>query len=175
MFQFKVDTSGLERMAGRLEATRARLPRAIAQGLNQGGDRVRTVVQRTLKEQTSVTLYRSITSRMRTARAFEGSLAYQIIATGKGIPIKEFPVEVVQGGVEAETWGAEHLFKRSFRQRYLGGLRARIGTGRFPVRSLYGPALPKELGQGATPAAFAGAAAEFVPPALLRALGRVLV
>ncbi len=151
----------------------SRVATAIARGLNEGGDLVRTRVQRALKTQTNVKNYRSVTSRVRTVRAFAGSLHYDIVASGKGIPISEFPVSVTSKGVDAKTWGVDHLFKRSF-QETNGKLRARLGTSRFPIRALYGPSLPKELGRGDIPGVFAAATAQFVPPAIVKHLARVL-
>jgi hypothetical protein len=42
------------------------------------------------------------------------SLSYEIITTGKSIPIKEFPVGLTLRGVDPQTWRVEHLFQRSF-------------------------------------------------------------
>ncbi len=151
----------------------SRIATAIARGLNEGGDLVRTRVQRTLKTQTNVKNYRSITSRVRTVRAFAGGLHYEIIASGKGIPIAEFPVAVTSKGVDAKTWGVDHLFQRSF-QETNGKLRARLGHSRFPIRALYGPSLPKELGRGDVPGVFTSATAHFVPPAIVKHLARAL-
>lgn len=189
MFIIKIDASPLRALERDLDRIRARIPQAIARGLNEGGDKVRTRVQRALKEQTNVKAYSSITSRMRTARAFAGQgdttasvkgsgvgggMVYQIIATGHGIPIKEFPVSVVAKGVDAKTWGVDHLFQRSFQQKFKGGLRARLGPGRFPTRSLLGPALPKELEKGKVPGVFYLACGEFVGPAILKHLANLL-
>ena len=151
----------------------SKVPQAIARGLNEGGDLVRTRVQRALKVQTNVKNYRSITSRVRTVRAFAGGLRYEIVATGKGIPIAEFPVAVTSKGIDAKTWGVDHLFKRSF-QEANGKMRARLGSSRFPIRALYGPSLPKELGRGDIPGVFASATAQFVPPAIAKHLARAL-
>lgn len=150
-------------------------PTAIARGLNEGGDKVRTRVQRTLKQQTGVKAYKSITSRIKTKRAHAGGLSYQIIATGKGMPIKEFPVKAsVHRPVTADVWAVAHTFERSFMTSAKGLLRARRGASRMPIRKLYGPALPKELGKGETPHAFYAAAAEYVPPAILKHLAKAL-
>jgi hypothetical protein len=170
MFVVRIDGSDISRLGRDFAKIQARLPKAIARGLNQGGERVRTSVQRALKERTNVKAYKSITSRMRTTRAYEASLTYQIIATGKGIPIEEFPLTVVKGqggGVDAKTWGVDHLFKRSFREKFTGKLRARTSSSRVPIRKLYGPALPKELGAGEITSLFYSAAAELVPPRVI--------
>ena len=192
------------------------IQRAVARGLNEGGDKVRTQVQRALKKQTGVSKYSSITSRISTTRAYPqfmagaigsnlgsgfssyGSLSYQIIAKGSGIPIKEFPVHLVDGAVDAKTWGVDHVFKRSFeiKGRGIEGARARIlnpdfapGTKRYiktktgktvdtkwRLRRLYGPSLPKEMlrGDGETLAAFRASVPLFVPPAVLRHLIRAI-
>jgi hypothetical protein len=171
-------------MSQRFTGMRTSVPMAIARGLNESGDKVRTRVQRGLKEQTNVKTYRSITSRMRMTRAFAersrgaGSggeaLCYSIIASGKGIPIGEFPLSVTSKGVDAKSWGVDHLFRRSFREKLTGKLRARTGSSRFPLRALYGPSLPNEFDKGAMPGLFYASVGEFVPPALLKHLARAL-
>jgi len=153
------------------------IPTAVARGLNEGGDKVRTQVQRALKTQTGVMKYASITSRMKDsgrgwARAAPGRLAYQIVATGKGMPIREFPVRNTGKGIDAKTWGVDHVFKRSFGivGRGVDGFRARTTSKRFPVRKLYGPALPKELTKGEVVKVFYVSAQTNVPPAVLKHL-----
>ncbi len=158
----------------------ARFAQAIANGLNEGGDKVRTQVQRALWKQTGATKYASITSRVRTARAFgsgapksgigpvgAGSLSYSIIVAGKPVmKLNEFKVRNDGHGVEANVWGVEHDFKRSFMLH--GGYKARLGAERFPIRTLFGPNLAKELTKGATPGVFLFSAREFVGPAILK-------
>lgn len=183
MIMISIDVSGLDDLRDRLRRIRGGLPVAIARGLNEGGDKVRTRVQRELKEQTGVKAYSSITSRISTMRAFpeaarqEGvgqrAMAYQIVAHGKGIPIAEFPVSVTSKGVDAKTWGVDHLFKRSFQQKKKGGLRARLTSSHEPIRALYGPALPKELLKGAVVDVFRAATAEFVPGTILKHVARM--
>lgn len=165
-----------------------RIERAIAEGLNEGGDKVRTQVQRALKTQTGVVKYSSITSRMRTMRAFPGAalsgvgpsrpagLQYVIIATGKGIPIEEFRTRLTARGVVSNPWGVRHLFKRSFWKDGKGktGFRARLTDKKFPIRALFGPSLPKELGQGRALAAFVTTSSSAVPAAVLKRLARAL-
>ena len=67
-----IDSSDLKRLERDLERIQAQLPQAIARGLNEGGDKVRTQVQRALQKQTSLVKYSSVTSRVRTVRAFAG-------------------------------------------------------------------------------------------------------
>ncbi|ACK50494.1 hypothetical protein Msil_1544 [Methylocella silvestris BL2] len=187
MITFRVKVEGLKKNLA------AGIPMVIARGLNEGGDKVRTQVQRALKTQTGVSKYSSITSRIDTLRAYasrnagsiganhgsgfssSGSMSYHIIAKGKGIPIAEFPVRLTKKGIAAKTWGVDHLFKRSFGVPGQGvaGFRARLTGKRFPIRKLYGPSLPKELTTGAAREAFLASLA-FVPVAVLKRLGRHL-
>ena len=164
----------------------ASIPVAIARGLNEGGDKVRTQVQRSLWKQTGAKKYASITSRVRTARAFgasapksgigpvgSGSLSYSIIVAGKPtMKIDEFSWSETGHGIEAMTWAVRHDFQRSFLLH--GKFKARLGKGRFPIRTLYGPNLAKELTKGATPAVFLFAAREFVPPAIMKHIAKAV-
>jgi hypothetical protein len=151
---------------------------ALARGINEGGDKVRTQVQRALKAQTGVIKYQSITKRISTTRAYPaynagaGSMTYQIIAHGKGMPIVEFPVAVTARGVDAKTWGVDHLFKRSFAIKGKGvdGYRARLGDKRYPIRKLRGPSLTKEILQGRTVGVFQDSVMRFVRPAVYKHL-----
>ncbi|MGI3902474.1 MAG: hypothetical protein ACRYGP_16900 [Janthinobacterium lividum] len=172
----RVDTSSFDKLSQRVGAMQMRVARAIPQGLNKGGERVRTQLQRALKQQTNVKAYSSITSRVRPLMAHEGGLQYQIVVKGGAIPIKEFPVHLTLRGVDADTWGVEHLFARSFGIKGEGveGFRARLGSARFPIRKLKGPNLAKELDRGVVPSVFTFAAREFIPPALLRQLASAL-
>jgi hypothetical protein len=161
---------------GQLRQWQAKIPGAIARGLNEGGDKVRTQVQHALWRQTGVKRYSSITSRVRTVRAFPGKLSYQIIATGKGMKISEFPLRVTSGpggGVTANVWGIGHLFQRSFQiagRAGDSGLRARLGPARKPIRALYGPALPKEIGKAESAATFYATAAAVIPATIMKHL-----
>ena len=175
----RIDPAGFEPFMRQVSRIEAAIPRAIAQGLNEGGDKVRTQVMRTLWKQTGLTRYASVTSRVRTARAHEGGLSYQIVVPGKPpIPITEWPVTVRTGpggGVDAKTWGVDHLFKRSF-QEAGGALRARTTSKRFPIRKLYGPSLAKELvsERGTVPTVFIATASAEVPRAILKRLAKVM-
>ncbi len=178
MINFKVDMRSLKRELNReLVRLSAKVPLAIARGLNEGGDKVRTQVQHALQRQTGLVMYRSVTSRVHTIRAYPGKLDYQIIAKGKpAIPIKEFRARLGPRGVVAFPWAKEHDFKRSFvgKGRVSGGFLARLGKERFPVRRLFGPSLAKELDKGESAQAFNSGADAFVPPAIEKHLDKLL-
>jgi len=161
--------------AGRITAMSAEARRAFVQGLNEGGDLERTSVRRDLKEQTGVKRYGAILSRTGYRRASSGNLTYTVTGTGKGMPITEFPVSAsARSPVTAHPWGVAHTFKRSFKTSAKGLLRARLGSGRLPIRGLNGPAVSKEIVQGETASHFQATAAPRVERAVMKRLGRLL-
>ncbi|HEY8126145.1 MAG TPA: hypothetical protein VIF88_12095 [Methylocystis sp.] len=178
MINFKVDVESLKRELNRdLKRISAKIPQAIARGLNEGGNKVRTQVQHALQRQTGLVKYKSVTSRVQTISASPSKLNYQIIAMGRpAIPIKEFRVKLGPHGVVAFPWAKEHDFKRSFvgNGRVSGAFMARKGKERFPVRRLFGPSLAKELDKDESAEAFNSGASAFVPPAIEKHLDKLL-
>lgn len=163
------------RFASLLAAVPAKARQAFAQGLNEGGDLERTQVRRTLREQTGVKAYSSITKRTGTTRAHAGRLQYDVLGTGKGMPIKEFPVAAsARRPVTAKPWGVPHTFKRSFKTSGQGLLRARLGAERMPIRALYGPAVSKEIVKDETAGEWQANAAPVVSRMVMKRLGRLL-
>ena len=168
------------------------MPMAIARGLNEGGDKVRTQVQKSLWKQTGATSYtRSILPRVRTKHAFGqgfapksgigpiagASLSYEIIVDGKWMKLEEFKVSVTNKGIDAKTWGVDHLFQRSFLfngEKAKNPYKARLGKSRFPIRGLKGPNLAKELDRGDTPKRFYLYARLYVGPAILKHIAKAL-
>jgi hypothetical protein len=176
----QIDSSDLKRLIRDLDRIQARLPQAIARGLNEGGDRVRTQVQRALQQQTSLVRYGSVTKRTRTARAFPGGLSYSIVVSGKP-PTKpaEFRTRVTTGkggGVTIWMWNRAHKFKRSFQSAWIsgGGLRMRLDAARLPIRGFDGPNLAKEAVKDETAKAFFDTTAAVVVPIVEKNLMRAL-
>lgn len=170
-------SSDLGRMRKGLERQSAQIQRAIAQGLNEGGDKVRTQEQRAMREQTGLTKLASVTKRQRTLRAFPGNLAYTIVVSGKP-PTKpdEFRKAVTTGpggGVTVWMWNVAHKFKRSFQQRNKGGLRMRLADPRLPIRSFDGPNLAKEAVKGHVAETFLTQSESLVPPMIEKRLARI--
>lgn len=155
---------------------------AVARGVNEGGDKVRTQMRRYLKQDTNVIKYESINRRTKEAgkgynRATPGRLVYTIEATGSGMPIYLFPVRDTGHGIDAKTWGVDHLFKRSFaiKGKGMNGLRARLPKGEeIAIRGLRGPSLSKELMHAKTTQIFSEAAQIHVPPAVRKYLLKML-
>ena len=174
----QIDLSDLRRLIRQLDRLQTKLPQAIARGVNEGGDKVRTQVQRALQQQTSLVRYGSVTKRVRTARAFPGGLSYSIMVAGKpATKPAEFRVRVATGrggGVTIWMWGVAHKFKRSFQQKLKGGLRMRLDAARLPIRGFDGPNLAKEAVKDQTAKAFFDTTAAAVAPIVEKHLARAL-
>lgn len=164
-----------DRYGDRIAAIPAKARQVMAEGLNEGGDLERTQVRRDLKHQTGVKRYGAITQRTSTKRASAGNLEYTIAGTGKGMPIREFPVSAApHAPVNARPWGVAHKFARSFMTSAKGLLRARLGAARMPIRALFGPSVAKEIVKDETAAHFEAQAAPRVERAVMKRLGRLL-
>ena len=186
-------TSDLDKTAAALAKLSGRVQLAIARGLNEGGDKVRTQVRRAMREQTSLVKLQSVTKRSSTIRAFPGaprsgigpvaagSLSYTIVFKGKpSTRPEEFAYSVKRGpggGVTVRMWGGAHKFQRSFQiagHSGASGLRARLGADRFPVRGFDGPNLAKEAVKGKVAETFMTLSPVIVPPIIGKHLGRII-
>jgi hypothetical protein len=179
-------------MAKGLEAQQGKVLRAIAQGLNEGGDKVRTQVRKAMREQTGLIRLNSVTKREGNIRAFAtglapksgvgpsrgASLEYAIIYRGKpNTKPDEFKKAVAKGpggGVTVWMWNVAHKFKRSFQQKFKGGLRMRRRDPRLPIRAFDGPNLAKEAVKDQVAATFLAQSAALVPPMIEKRLARAL-
>ena len=116
--------------------------RYMTEAVTGAGKIARTQVRRALRKQMGTKLARPINANTR-SYVTDGGFAFVIEGSGKGLPIEQFPVRVVKAGVWASPWAEGRVFKRSFGGGR--GLYARLGKSRFPIRKLFGPAVPKEL------------------------------
>lgn len=177
--------------------------RAMREGLQEGGNKVRTSVRKALKPQMGVLKYGTIVANT-TGTIANAGMNYIIRGTGKGLPIKEFkvsgkagqgalrwsakqhwklqertgsgrfgPIKDVPPEVTASPWSVSRTFKRSFVGS--GGYRAAIKDGgRYKIRALYGPSVAKEIIKDASLAAFQSSVQVDVAPAIEKRLARII-
>ena len=157
----------------RLKATPAKVKTELGRGLQDGGRKLMTQVRRALKEQMNVRRYGVIVQGSK-GILNRGALSYTIAGYGKGLPIREFSTRVTGKGVWSDPWGNGRVFARSFQQRRKGGLVARRGPDRFPLQSLRGPSLAKELVKGQSLDTWQSGVAAFVAPAIVKRLRKLL-
>ncbi len=107
----KFSGASLDTFVAKVAALGAEAPVEMARGLNDGGDIVRTQVRRALKDQMGVTSYGIVVDHTGSIPASPSGLVYKITGSGKGLPIKDFPVSASPGGpVTAMPWGVSHTF-----------------------------------------------------------------
>lgn len=90
----------------------------MARGLSRGGEKLRTPVRRALKEQTSVKRYGTIVANTR-GWLDAGALTYTIEASGKGLPLSEFPHKASRSKRLAIRWSAKEHWR--LQKRDAGG------------------------------------------------------
>lgn len=113
----------------------------VRQSLGDGGLKARTQVRRALREQGGWANASSINQRTRSY--MEGDLTFVLEGRGAGQPIVYYKgLRVTGKGIRSGVWNSPRLFQRSF---YRGGFRARTTSKRFPVRTLKGPSVGKEI------------------------------
>lgn len=146
---------------GALGEGRAR--KVMARALNRAGNPTLTKVRRELVRSTSAPLA-VVRSQVVAQRAWggdesgSGKLKYTIMATGSALPLRFFTRAEFKFGVRAKVWGRFQRFEGAFMRggRWpdrvdltKGGMRGnvfvRTSAARLPIKTVWGPALPKEL------------------------------
>jgi len=117
----KLSGTSLVSYASRLDEMAAQLPSKVASALNEGGERTRTIVRKALWTQMNTKAYGPIVEATGSKSASAGSLAYQIFAQGRGLPITDFPTTYARSKAAQLRWDP--------RKHYL--LQGRDEHGRF--------------------------------------------
>ena len=91
-------------------------------------------------------------------RSSFSNLTYTIEARGDYLGLSHFSPRQFGYGVRAKPWGRRQKFDRAFLVGSLGNNAVvREGRARFPIRKLYGPAIPNEMLKDATREVFEAA------------------
>lgn len=172
--EVKVDARGFNRMAAAFAKAGANVKPALQRAINHTGDKARTQVTRALVKQTGLK-YGRVRQAMRTVRAGVLGLTYRIIAKGGYVSLKEFGARQTQKGVSAAPWGKRRVFPHTFIVPSLGGhVFERKGRARFPIRKLWGPAVPAELVRDQSKIAFETTVKAELPVRLEHEIRRLL-
>jgi hypothetical protein len=164
MIELHVDTRELVDYAALYESISLKMANAIVpRALNHVGDTARTQVKRELAKQTGLTVT-VVDKSMRTVRAIPARQSYELVATGKPIPLREFAARQTRRGVSARPWEQRRVFPGTFIVRVLGGhVFRRAGRARLPIVKLWGPSLPRELLRGKVPEVFKEVVSQRLP------------
>jgi hypothetical protein len=164
MIELHVDTRELIDYAALYESMSLKIANTIVpRALNHVGDIARTQVKRELAKQTGLTVT-VVDKSMRTVRAIPARQSYELVATGKPIPLREFAARQTRSGVSARPWGQRRVFPGTFIMRAISGhVFRRAGRARLPIVKLWGPSLPRELLRGKVPEVFKQVVSEWLP------------
>ncbi|MFN3624431.1 MAG: hypothetical protein ACK4TP_10250, partial [Hyphomicrobium sp.] len=151
------DGNGIARITAATEALAGPKKTAVLRrAINHTGDKVYTIVVRTLAKQIGapagvIKRYGQVTK----IRASNATLTYMIRGNGGPIPLKHFRAYQTRKGVSAAPWHNRKTYKSAFIVGSLGGHAFwRRGRKRLPIERIAGPNVPKEMVKDATAAAF---------------------
>jgi hypothetical protein len=141
MITFKVDTSAIEKMANELEHIDTAVP--ISRALNRAGDAATTQVGRILAQEVGLGV-RRVRESVRVSPSTPGHLTYEIVVSGRHIPLSEFAPRETRKGVSARPWGKRRVFGGAFILPGTEDVAVRQTAERLPLRRLFGPSLAVE-------------------------------
>lgn len=144
--------------------------KAARRAVNHTGRKAFTRVKRAGAKQVGLTQKKLIElGAIEKRRASGGGLSYEITSSGKPLSLKHFKAKQFSYGVKAKPWGESRKFPGAFIN--VGTFRSgvpfddghayvRTSSKSFPVKRMFGPAIPEELVRGESRKAFDDAAGE---------------
>ena len=169
----KVDTHDFDRLTAMFASAGTNIKPALRRAINHTGDKARTQVGRSLVKQTGLK-YGKVREVLHTYRA-GSSLTYLIKALGGYVSLKEFAARQTQRGVSAAPWGKRRVFPHTFIVASLGEhVFERKTDARYPIRKLWGPAIPAEMVKDQTKEAFETTVETELPARIDYEIGAIL-
>ncbi len=150
------------------DETKART--AMRRAINKTSARAYTQVKRAVAKQVGAPQATVIKyGELQRIPAMGSSLSSRIVSAGGYLPLKHFGARRTKRGVSAAPWGKRRVFRSTFFVTKLGGqVFKRLPGQRDGIEKLWGPAIPRELVQGESAAAFEWATATVFPQELNR-------
>lgn len=128
--------------------------RAMARAMNRALEGARTTAVKETRAEYRVSS-RDVKATMRVQKATPANLQAEVVSTGKRIPLATFGARPTQPGtggpgrpplrVGVKRNGGRKPIEGAFISR-VGRVAGRVGAKRYPIRSLYGPAVPQMIG-----------------------------
>lgn len=174
MLHLTIDVSEIEAIAALLRRAALAAPAATARALNRAGTQSRTAIIDALAGQTGLKKG-EIRKAFSFVPASSGRLAVRIVARGPHTSLSRFGARQTARGVSAAPWAKRRVFPSTFIVAKLGGhVYVRTSRKRFPIKKLYGPAIPNEMVKDAAAQAFHDTAPRVLLKRLEHELGRLL-
>jgi len=144
---------------------------AMARALNHTLAKTETAVNRATAKQSGLK-YGDVKKEVRRFSANAGKLEGEIKGQGGYHKLSAFKARKTKRGVSAAPWGERKVFASTF---FIGkGVFKRVGAERFPVKTLYGPAVPKEMARREAKKAFEKTVGGALPGRVLHEIARLL-
>lgn len=161
--RLRVETAGLDHLAGEFRNLAQQGPAVMATVLNSVGRELRKATVAAEVRQTGLKSG-TISRAQKEHRASPGSLVYTIEAEGGDVRAKFFNPSEGAGGVTAHPWNGTTEYSKAFMSGGAFGKRVklhsgevfqRVGTSRLPIKAVRtGLYIPKELTKGETLSTF---------------------
>lgn len=148
--------------------------KGLAMALNHTLAKTETQVNRALVRQSGLK-YGAVKAAMKRFSGNAANLQGEIKGTGNHVPLKAFGARKTAKGVSAAPWNTRRVFPGTFFvQRYGGDVFRRTTDKRFPVKKLFGPAIPKEMVKDQAKVAFNKTVATELPKRVEHEMARLL-
>jgi hypothetical protein len=118
--------------------------RAFSMAMNKEGRKSFTAVKRALVQQTSIKMS-MVAASTKFVSAGPNRLETRIDGSGSAIPLIQFSPSAGPVGVSATVWGRRQTYPHTFFAYGQSGVFKRLSPKRFPIQTVYGPAIPVEL------------------------------
>lgn len=128
--------------------------KAFSRALNHEGRKTYTAVKRALRKQTSIPA-KEINASTKVSPARVNNLSFAIKGRGRHLGLDVFKARQFGYGVRAKVWGEFQKYPHAFIvPAYSNRVFIRQSKDRFPLRQMWGPAVPKEMLKDATKETF---------------------
>lgn len=202
--RISLNSGPISQFSSALRSFPSRANTELKRGLNEGGDKLRTLVRRSLKQQVNLKSYGTVVSHTWTKGA-GADLTYTIGASGKGLPIDLFPTRYSSSPRAAIRWSPKDHWKlqprnsqgqfgpladdtsagvtsnvwnvaHPFKRSFVHPRKGAVAIrpGSRSIRALYGASLPKEITKDQSAATFETGVRSVVEPIIVKRLGRLM-
>lgn len=149
------DVREVERMFRRMPKV---VDRASVRSLNRTNDQVGTIARRLIAKEMGLPV-KAVRAGMFKIRASRKKLSASTVAKGRPLNLIRFNARQTKRGVSANAWGKRKIYKGLFIANQGRTVFKRTSKQRLPIRSRWGPSIPKTMLENAIVKAMAQTAA----------------
>lgn len=146
-----IDNGDLRRVQRRLGSLKHKAPQVISNALNRAANNLRTTVSKETRKEYNIKA-KTIRNTITIKRSTRTSLGAAVISEGNVEPITSYKVKLVSSDegsdkiqVSVKKDNVSDLINAFAIERYDNHIHERVGASRFPIRQIFGPAVPQIL------------------------------